>query len=502
MKKPKMNDPLNEREKGQQFIERDILTGIIVDDEYCNKVCAVLERHGRHCLIADMSKMLSGWVLDYHKQYGTAPGGEIEPIYYEKLRNDKLAKDLAEDIEVFLGGLSDSYEQQEEFNVLHLIKRTQDYFNKNLYAEWQDEIRRATEAGEFDQAEKLRQDFQLVLFDNPETEIIKAGDLYDMKIKKPKFLVKDFLPMGLTILAGKPKTGKSFWVLNLALSMAQKQPVFDHWQARYGQILYLSLEDPVYRFQDRMRNIEPNPDKKRLNKCLEPFFEWEKLGKGGLTRIERWLETHQKPVAIIIDTIAKVWSKKSGTGGGGLYAEEYNIFGELSNLARKYDVAIIVLHHTTKGKQADVFDEILGGSGTTGPADNLMVLSNEPNRPGYKKLSIRSKDTDEKHLAFYSHDGADWEFAGQAEEVQKSAERQTLYDWLQENQPAGLKEIKQACKNGEIDFSHNSANTVLRKMVSTGKLEQPEYGRYAVTGWVDQQASRKVGTKLRRLNGI
>ena len=46
--------------------------------------------------------------------------------------------------------------------------------------------------------------------------VINGEELMDMDYKPIKFAVREFLTQGLAILAGAPKTGKSFFVLQRA----------------------------------------------------------------------------------------------------------------------------------------------------------------------------------------------------------------------------------------------------------------------------------------------
>ena len=46
-----------------------------------------------------------------------------------------------------------------------------------------------------------------------------AAELVQMEIPEPKWAVSEIIPEGLTILAGKPKRGKSMMALNLAISI-------------------------------------------------------------------------------------------------------------------------------------------------------------------------------------------------------------------------------------------------------------------------------------------
>src|SRR5262249_36487301 len=51
-------------------------------------------------------------------------------------------------------------------------------------------------------------------------DIFTAADLHSMELPEPKWAVDGILPDGLTLLAGKPKLGKSWLALNLALAVA------------------------------------------------------------------------------------------------------------------------------------------------------------------------------------------------------------------------------------------------------------------------------------------
>jgi len=129
------------------------------------------------------------------------------------------------------------------------------------------------------------------------------------------------------------------------------------------------------------------------------------------------------------------------------------------------------------------FRPAMGGAGTQGPADNLMVLSRHPSNSNQRILAIRGKDMDDKRLLFeVFNEGADWQCEGEVEEVQKTNERQAIVDYLG-LEGMSFKDIQQAAKDEDIDVSPNSVNTMLRKMVEEGTLTQNQvYGKYSVAG--------------------
>ena len=477
------------------FIERSIVIGLITSTEYIRQIRDVYQTK---FLSSPMAKRIATWCIDYYDTYKTAIGKNIEPLYFEKLKEGKLPPDVAEEIEQdILPGLSSEYER--EGIDQYLVDSTIRHFEERNHQLLIEKLQAATEAGEVDTFKTLIADFKPIQSNTlTSTQGYNAWELFNMEIKPTEWLIRDLIPKGLTIFGGQSKLGKSYLMLNMVLRLAQKKPIFSDdpetgYYGAMGKILYLALEDPQSRLKQRLLEIEPEPN---IN-IQKIRFEhtWRPLSKGGLTDLELWIKSEKNPKLIVIDVVAKVWDMRSTTGGGRQYSEEYNIFGPLADLAHKYKLSIIAVTHTKKTPEKDVFNEILGGSGTYGSADNLMVLTRTPNNQ--RQLSIRGKDIDEKHLLFEVSNGAQWNCLGEAEEVQKTEERQSLYNYLMQSGPKKRSEIEQAAKNGLIDIKVSSIPVVIRKMVNDGKIIQHElYGEYSAEG----QSNLLVGDKMKRKN--
>ena len=80
---------------------------------------------------------------------------------------------------------------------------------------------------------------------------IDARTLADAVLEPPGYAVKDLLVQGLHILAGAPKTGKSWLALWLCQQVAGGEKVWGH-PTQQGTVLYLCLEDGYRRLQDRL----------------------------------------------------------------------------------------------------------------------------------------------------------------------------------------------------------------------------------------------------------
>src|SRR5258706_5099034 len=67
--------------------------------------------------------------------------------------------------------------------------------------------------------------------------------------------VEGLLPEGCILFAGRPKLGKSWFVLQLALAVASGENAFGHFPVNRGDILYLALEDTRRRLQSRAKQL-------------------------------------------------------------------------------------------------------------------------------------------------------------------------------------------------------------------------------------------------------
>lgn len=482
----------------ESFIDRKILIAMLTNTDYLKQIRQAIDLK---YFESKYAKIMASWCIDHFDKYEEALNEKIEDLFWqEKIKT--LPKELAEVIEVdLLPSLVKEY--QTKGVDPYLVDTTIKYFKERQATILADQLQAAVVARDLETFYSLRSEFKPLQTNISEDKKLNACDLYNMEIKPVNWLIKDLLPKGLTIFGGKSKLGKSFFMLNLMINLAQGKWMFSDdsgtgFKGSRGAILYLSLEDPKDRFIKRMRDIEPEPNLEAL-KNLDVRFEWDKLHSGGLTAIETWLKEKKHPKLVVIDTIAKVWNKKVGTGGANIYAEEYQIYSPLSDLVRKYDIAIILITHTTKNPASDIFDEILGGAGTQGPADNLMLLRRTPDNK--RQLSIRSKDMDEKHLLFdVTEEGSNWFCLGEAGEVQKTNQQQAIYDFLKINGAMSVQEIIQAAKDKEIDVSPNSINTLLPKMVMNNKLEQEtgKYGKYSIAGTRTKRIDFGVSNGLNR----
>jgi AAA domain-containing protein len=87
-----------------------------------------------------------------------------------------------------------------------------------------------------------------------------AAVLRTMPFPEVSYVVPGIIPEGLTILAGRPKIGKSWMALDLAIGVAIGQNVLGGVKVAQGDVLYCCLEDNPRRLQRRISVLNPQSE--------------------------------------------------------------------------------------------------------------------------------------------------------------------------------------------------------------------------------------------------
>ena len=121
--------------------------------------------------------------------------------------------------------------------------------------------------------------------------LVSADALLAREFKEPKFAVPGIVPEGCSILAGKPKCGKSWMGLGFAEAVASGGVALSSIQCEQGPVLYLALEDTERRLWGRLRAIlqgrPPPPD-------LDIATRWKPMDEGGLEDLQSWIDAHRE----------------------------------------------------------------------------------------------------------------------------------------------------------------------------------------------------------------
>lgn len=299
--------------------------------------------------------------------------------------------------------------------------------------------------------------------------VVSAAELQHRTFPSIKFIVPGLLPEGLTLLCGRPKVGKSWVALEIALAVASGTVCFGGRLPQQGSVLYAALEDNLRRLQARVEKLW-SPFDTGWPEQLTLTTAWSRLDKGGVKDIAEWIKSADNPRLVILDTLAGV---KPIRGNGG-YAEDYASLQELHRLANDLGIAVLVLHHTRKMDADDPFDTISGTLGLVGCADTALVFVGSSQG---MRLYVRGRDIAEaEHAVSFDKTGCRWTILGDASEVQKSDTRKAILKVLRATtEPLGPQEIAVLS-----DLKEELVKKTLARMAADGEITKVGRGRYSL----------------------
>jgi hypothetical protein len=302
--------------------------------------------------------------------------------------------------------------------------------------------------------------------------VITAADLEKMTFPDPVWLVDGVIPEGVSILAGKPKLGKSFLALNIALALSCGGKAMGKIPVSQRGVLYLSLEDRHRRLQSRTKETFVGTGwPEQLHLCTE----WPRIDQGAIPLLQKYLNDHPKIRVIVVDVLAKIKARKKG-GNSNPYDDDYQAMEPLIALTQTHDVSLIILHHTRKLVADDPLDELSGSTGLTGSADTILVLKKAKSQA---VLYVRGRDVEEQELALNRDPSGGWMLLGKAQEVRMSEEQKLVLEALKKGPSRLMDIVKLTGKNKTTVYYH------LDKLMGKKLISQRENGLYEMLNYTE-----------------
>jgi len=303
----------------------------------------------------------------------------------------------------------------------------------------------------------------------PSLKVVDAATILNTEYPPLAWIIPDYLPPGLTFLIGKPKVGKSWLALQLALSISTGGKVFDR-DVQRGRVLYLALEDNERRLQDRMKKQNWISSPQNVDFMLSDTFREQitALNTGGGKRLLRYIDK-QKYRLVIVDTFSRAIQGDQLDPG-----EMTEAVGHLQQYALAKNIALIIIDHMPKntGEINDPIGHIYGSVAKAGVTDTAWGLYKEQGKAG-AKLGISGRDVDEFLLKLsFEKRGFYWHCEGNATEVAMTEQRKAILDILEEIGPAEAKAI--------ADATGQPLNHIYRKlndMANDGKISRKNDGK-------------------------
>lgn len=296
-------------------------------------------------------------------------------------------------------------------------------------------------------------------------------ELWKAPAYEPQATIEGLLHTGLTVFAGRPKVGKSWLALQLALAVAYGTPLWGRRPIlRPGRVAYLALEESKHRTASRLRRLTETGDPYLQN--IEFIYQIAPMAQGGVDRLHHYLE-HRKPSLCVIDTFLG-FSGQVATPRN-IVRSEYGEMASLKKVADYHGLPLVVVHHLNKTMGGDVFDRIVGTTGTTAVADCMWVLEKQDN--GGALFQARGREIEDQSLALkldLDH-SVGWYMLAEGRAARETEQRDSIIDILRDE--GALKPAKIASMIGK---TQESVRQILKRMRDDGRVIRQRDGSYLV----------------------
>lgn len=255
----------------------------------------------------------------------------------------------------------------------------------------------------------------------PDLKPITADELLHKEIAPLRFIVDGIIPAGLGFLAAPPKYYKSFLALQMCIAVSKGEEILGR-KSYKTECLYFDLESGDRRPQNRLKAmwVDSCPGLHFVTQEQMPRVNHAMitLATGFDLMLENYLSQNKNIGLVIIDVFKKIRTpqQKNQT----LYEHDYADIERLQALAAKYNVCVLMLHHTTKMKDpTDPFNSMGGSTGVLGAADFALIIDKDTRNAKQATLYTTGRDIEAEELAVeFDKVALQWRYKGTAEEVE------------------------------------------------------------------------------------
>jgi hypothetical protein len=210
---------------------------------------------------------------------------------------------------------------------------------------------------------------------------------------------------GMSLLAAKPKMGKSMLAMNISVAVATGGVALGHGEARQGRVLYLDLDGCERDMQERLHAMCDRDPAPTQFHAVHPAGQFP-TGEEAVEHLEMLTGRYD---LIILDTVNRV--RPTTDGRRNAYHADYDFLHPLAQMGREHGTSILAIHHLNKNQRSDPLDKVSGSTGMTAAVETVMVLDGERGK-GEAELKIHSRRGDEHHDLEFDDTLLTWKLGG------------------------------------------------------------------------------------------
>lgn len=311
-----------------------------------------------------------------------------------------------------------------------------------------------------------------------------ASDLLARSYPDLHWNIDGILPAGTMLLFGRPKKGKSFLTLLIAVSVAAGRPVFGR-PSSGRRVLYLALEDSERRLQRRLKQcsgslgIAPAEFADNLHVAVTS----KRVDNGLIEELRGWMAAFEDTGLVVVDMLKKVTGSVDPRKT--LYDQQAEVGHALTTLSHDYPhLSIVVVHHSRKMQADDPFDMVSGTTGLSGSYDSLAAIADSP---GCRVLHITGRDIESVEIPLQMNERGMYTLAMPDPEDIASAmmsdSRRAVFDAVAATLPMDIADIIKGCR-----LERHIVDNQLSRLARAGLVKRVGRGKYQKTGkrWFDE----------------
>lgn len=248
--------------------------------------------------------------------------------------------------------------------------------------------------------------------------ISQGSAIYERDYLPRQFVVDGLIKRGdLVMLAGRPKSGKSWLLLQLAQAIDTGGQFLGRAATR-ARVLFVALEDGERRIHERLHIRKWRPE----TACFA--FDMFPLSGDGLTQIKASVEPFD---VVFIDTL------RAACGGAdeNSNSEMGLLVQALADIAHDTQKTIIVAHHTRKGGSDDPF-ELIRGAGAIRAAYDIGLLVERKGKEPEAVLRVESRDVQADDMTIRFEPSGGWTYEGDDRRIEQIRAGRRAVQALQE----------------------------------------------------------------------
>ena len=271
---------------------------------------------------------------------------------------------------------------------------------KRLNAE-KDEAKKALIAKELRKQGISNQDIKAISsqldnsFNTPKAKFISGIDFLSYAKDHEPWLIPGLLPAtGCTILAGDPGIGKSTLAYDCAFSIISGQDFLGELPTKKGKVLIVCGDEPLDQLKDKMID--------------RGYFgladQWDILYDFDISQAEMLEEKIEdlRPTFLIIDSFSSIHQSDSFDENS---SQSQKTIRKLNRLAERYNLSILMIHHTNKNKDQKGVHKLRGSSAIAAAAAAIWMLSGEGDIRTFSTPKLRNSEKINYNIGLNFHNG-------------------------------------------------------------------------------------------------